>query len=195
MSRDVIQIISAKRTDLEIQLALQCAPVLTGIKISNLFSTEAGNRAQVIELLDFAGISYHMMYEQDHTVIFLLYRQKELNKYLRKRQVKKFLRKMGYSQIDLEQFLDDIAIAYTSYMIMKEGFPHELGVVLGYPVSDVEGFIQHQGRNYQYSGYWKVYKNVDAAKQIFLQFEEAREQLIRMVAAGWGMADILTIYN
>ena len=37
----------------------------------------------------------------------------------------------------------------------KRGFPHEIGLVLGYPPVDVEGFIKKEGRDFLYSGYWK----------------------------------------
>ena len=35
----------------------------------------------------------------------------------------------------------------------KGAFPHEIGLLLGYPVEDVLGFIRHQGKNYLYTGY------------------------------------------
>ena len=39
-------------------------------------------------------------------------------------------------------------------------FPHEMGLLLGYPIEDVRGFIEHNGCGCLYSGYWKVYRNV-----------------------------------
>ena len=35
----------------------------------------------------------------------------------------------------------------------KGAFPHEIGLLLGYPVEDVLGFIRYQGKNYLYTGY------------------------------------------
>ena len=34
-------------------------------------------------------------------------------------------------------------------------FPHEIGVFLGYPLTDVVGFIENQGRNFTCCGCWK----------------------------------------
>lgn len=42
----------------------------------------------------------------------------------------------------------------------EQQFPHEMGLLLGYPIEDVVGFMEHSGKEYLYSGYWKVYENV-----------------------------------
>ena len=39
----------------------------------------------------------------------------------------------------------------------EQGFPHEIGVILGYPVEDVIEFEKHQGKNCKYCGCWKRY--------------------------------------
>ena len=54
-------------------------------------------------------------------------------------------------------------------------FPHEMGLLLGYPVEDVEGFIENKGHNYLYAGYWKVYGHVEEKKALFNRYEEARK--------------------
>lgn len=46
------------------------------------------------------------------------------------------------------------------YQTIQEDFPHEMGILLGYPVEDVEGFIINNGKNELYTGYWKVYDNL-----------------------------------
>ena len=40
------------------------------------------------------------------------------------------------------------------------GFPHEIGVFLGYPLDDVKGFIKNEGKKYLMIGYWKVYSDL-----------------------------------
>ena len=45
-------------------------------------------------------------------------------------------------------------------MCGEPGFPHEMGVLLGYPVEDVRGFMEQNGQNALYQGYWKVYAHV-----------------------------------
>ncbi len=42
-------------------------------------------------------------------------------------------------------------------------FPHEVGIFLDYPIEDILGYIEHEGKNCQVSGYWKVYSNAQGA--------------------------------
>ena len=54
----------------------------------------------------------------------------------------------GYEDLGLEETLDRIAEGYQEHMDGKLGFPHEIGLVLGYPPVDVEGFIKKGGRDF-----------------------------------------------
>ncbi|MDR0596658.1 MAG: DUF3793 family protein [Clostridiales Family XIII bacterium] len=54
------------------------------------------------------------------------------------------------------------------------GFPHEVGVFLGYPTEDVRGFIENKGRNCVFCYYWKVYHDLERAQEIFRRIDEAR---------------------
>lgn len=58
-----------------------------------------------------------------------------------------------------------------------EEFPHELGILLGYPPEDVEGFRRELGRNCKLNGYWKVYGNEKKAQARFDQFTRCRKAL------------------
>jgi hypothetical protein len=64
-------------------------------------------------------------------------------------------------------------------------FPHEIGLFLGYPVDDVLGFVKNKGQNYKFCGYWKVYGNVEKAKNNFYCYELCREYMrIRLQTGG-----------
>jgi hypothetical protein len=56
-------------------------------------------------------------------------------------------------------------------------FPHEVGLFLGYPPDDVLGFMKHKGQNYKLNGCWKVYGNVEKAKNNFLCYELCRQYM------------------
>lgn len=53
--------------------------------------------------------------------------------------------------------------------------------MLGYPIEDVRGFIEHNGCGCLYSGYWKVYRNVPLKKKMFEDFEKAKESVIQLL--------------
>jgi hypothetical protein len=48
---------------------------------------------------------------------------------------------------------------------------------LGYPIDDVLGFVKYRGRHYKFCGFWKVYGNVEQAKDDFCRYELCREQV------------------
>ena len=51
------------------------------------------------------------------------------------------------------------------------GFPHEIGLFLGYPLGDVAGFIRNRGKNCKCSGCWKVYCNELEAQKRFARYK------------------------
>ena len=51
-----------------------------------------------------------------------------------------------------------------------DGFPHEIGLFLGYPPADVDGFI-HRHDECRLVGAWKVYSDVDRARLTFDRFK------------------------
>ena len=70
-----------------------------------------------------------------------------------------------------------------------------MGLLLGYPIEDVRGFIEHNGCGCLYSGYWKVYRNVPLKKKMFEDFEKAKESVIQLLAEDIDMRLILEIYK
>ena len=48
-----------------------------------------------------------------------------------------------------------------------DDFPHEVGLFLGYPPGDVEGFRLNHGRNFKLCGLWKVYCDMEQATARF----------------------------
>lgn len=84
---------------------------------------------------------------------------------------------------------------YQNYMKDNQKFPHEMGLLLGYPIEDVKGFINNDGKNYLHIGYWKVYENLSEKLQLFRKFELAKETIIQLVSNGVMMRDIIAIYQ
>ena len=74
----------------------------------------------------------------------------------------------------LEEMLDALQLRLTC-----GAFPHEIGLFLGYPPEDVEGFRLHRGRDYKLCGCWKVYSDVEGARQCFRRYDRCRAALCR----------------
>ena len=57
-------------------------------------------------------------------------------------------------------------------LCVREEFPHEIGLFLGYPLGDVVGFMEHKGKNCLCCGCWKAYTDACAAKRQFDRFNK-----------------------
>lgn len=196
MSRETLHLLLGMNHDrLETQIALQCAPLLTGMKISNLLTVSAGKAREVMRIFARTAISCYILYESEDKVTFLLYRPSALLAYLAKEDTGQLMAEFGYRDWELTQILARVSEKYRAHMDGRCGFPHEIGLLLGYPASDVLGFIEHKGKNYLCTGYWKVYSNQAECKRIFRGYSQARDRLIHMVSHGMCIADILEIYE
>jgi hypothetical protein len=195
MSTEIIRIFrSMNQKEINTQLALQCAPLLTRNKISNLFIVDKAEKNKVIKLFAKSPISIYVLYQTDKKVTFLLYRREELECYLQNSRVKAFMISLGYTEFGIERILRELKAKYTAHMNVKDEFPHELGLILEYPVTDVCAFIENQGKNSLYVGYWKVYSDLPIALSIFEKYDRAKEVLIRLVSQGYDMNWIMNIY-
>lgn len=217
MSRDVFEMVLSMDTQgLEWQLAMQCAPLLLGKKISNLVMLPSACKAGILNLLRNSDLSCFILRASNHKVTMLVYREKALADYIVQPEIMDILKKEGYPEncLDMLQeeneknlpvvsdsrrtakclagILTELRRRYEECRSGEGGFPHEMGIFLGYPAEDVIGFIQNRGRNFLYSGYWKVYGNVEEKKKIFETYEEARDTVVRMLHDHWTLPDIVS---
>ena len=70
-------------------------------------------------------------------------------------------------------------------------FPHEVGVVLGYPLADVRGFIEHDGRDELACGVWKAYTNPAQARRRWGEMRACRSAAMRRYACGAGLSELI----
>lgn len=180
---------------MEIQAALQCAPVLTGLKVSNLLQVRKDQKEEVFRLFQDTQISCHVLYERENRIAVLIYRRKALSKYLKRSDVERLMETFGYQDMELEAILEKLTVRYQAYVEGRVDFPHEIGLLFGYPPEDVTGFIENNGKNFLCSGYWKVYGDPERAKKTFAGYDRAKEAAIHMAGSGLGVKDIIAFYN
>ncbi|MCD8082557.1 MAG: DUF3793 family protein [Clostridiales bacterium] len=172
------------------RVVAQCAPVLKGIKISNLISLEPGGWLQIREYLSRSEIVCVFLYMDGEREIVFLYRPRDLALHLERTDVRDFLRQYGYENLDIASVLKRLRERYRQYAMGETEFPHELGVLLEYPVRDVEGFIENEGRNCLLSRYWKVYHDPKEAESKFRAYDRAKEQAMTEIINGWPLGRI-----
>lgn len=176
------------------QIAVQCAPLLAGLKPSNLLIVPTGNETELRAALHGTRFAAYCLSEYDGKQVYLLYKAGELRAYLTERPVQKLLLELGYEGGELVALLQQVSKRYTAHKRDRAAFPHELGLLLGYPAVDVKGFMEHEGKNFLYCGYWKVYGNVRETVSLFREFGRAKELIVQLVEKGYSIADITAMY-
>lgn len=177
------------------QAAVQCAPVFAGIKPSNIFITGEGAEEEIGSLLAGTGVKSRRLYEGGGRGMYLFYREEMLEALLFEERVKAFFKTYGYGFMEPDAVLDRLTDYYVLYKEAKREFPHEIGLLLGYPLCDVEGFIEHKGENFLFSGYWKVYGNAEETRKLFDIYTAIKEMVMREVERGLAFGQIVSMFQ
>ena len=172
-------------------LAFHCSPVFVGVKPANLVSLPHGGQVAEQEVAALVS-SYNEKFAAQQIVfrklcycgkriLILVYNKDKLEEILHDTGYEACLIAMGYRKgASLEEHL----LLLEEHLQREGAFPHEIGVFLGYPLEDILGFIINGGKNCKYSGYWKVYGDVTAARRLFELYERCSAALLQKVAAG-----------
>lgn len=168
--------------------AFHAAPAIAGIKPANLFSCPAGLMPQAEEIL----ADYEKQFKDSHTrfkllcrcrahILILVYDTELTEKIFQKKVTQNYLARFSYeANTGVQDFLNQIAAKIAG----GENFPHEIGIILGYPPEDIEGFKRYKGRNFKCCGYWKVYGNAERAQKMFDAYTLCREKLMQALQDG-----------
>lgn len=166
-----------------------CSPTLAAIKTGSLFSLLKKEDESILYYIDLRnrelnpkGVHIVPLYESRNRCLIYVYRPDRLISDLQQQGVSEFLKLYGYpcyavSQADnrgkLPQQLLDLFLYHLQERCTNPWeFPHEIGLFLGYPLHDVEGFITNQGLHARCSGCWKVYDNEMEAQRLFSKFKK-----------------------
>ena len=108
-----------------------------------------------------------MRYMQSRVLLYL-YRPDALRRDLENSDARDILRDCGYEACCRAESCLSCLIGK---MRSSADFPHEVGLFLGYPPEDVRGFMENRAAGFKLIGCWKVYGDVDAAREKFKSFE------------------------
>lgn len=112
--------------------------------------------------------------------VVLFYDEALLTDYVMKEKNKNYLLSKGYPpKASLKNWLLHLKARF------QKDMPHEIGIFLGIPLEDVNGFVENKGKDSILNGAWKVYHNPEEAEKIFKEYDAAREEVIRHVMRNW----------
>lgn len=101
MCQEVFQIaMSMDLKSVEMQLALQCAPLITGARISNMLMIDSTDESAMRVILRASGISYFRLAARNEKTAFLLFRRSLLEAYLNNSEALDILKKAGYEDFE-----------------------------------------------------------------------------------------------
>lgn len=171
-------------------LAIHCAPILSGSKAANIMTVTVHEFDRIGYLLEGTGIRYRFLKTKGDKGILYLYREKRLRQYLEQEEIQEFLSEYGYDEVNIAKMLNLLSKRIQMYNDQDAVFPHEIGVFLEYPLGDVKGFLANEGKNFMYSGYWKVYQDLQGAVRRFTQYDMERELTIQALMQGKSIREI-----
>lgn len=178
------------RQRLDFRIVTQCAPVLKGIKASNLIVGKPGIWENVRKRLKGSRVICVILYADAKREVLFLYRYQMLESLLKNDEIRQFLSGYGYRSFEVSEVLCRLRLRYQRHLGIGAEFPHELGVLLEYPVEDVEGFIQNKGKNSLANRYWKVYHDRERATAVFQMYDEARDEAMEEIVRGYSLEQI-----
>ena len=184
-------------------LILNCSQTLAGLKTGTVFNitreSDPVSGADIDlanRLLNRKGIWLCMTENTPGCPLVYVFRRSQLARDLNQDKARAILRTYGYPvPSGSDPVSVDECVAFLVRRLTKaSGFPHEIGLFLGFPAEDVEGFIRNRGEGCRLCGYWKMYGNEQEAKRLFEHFQKCagiyrrslnrQPNICRMTAAG-----------
>ncbi len=154
-----------------------CSLTLSSLKTASLFTVKFININSLNNSIKFwndsffeKGLQLKLLKAHNNFALIYLYREDMLKRDLNNFLCKNVLLQYGYCDLSVENAIKTLS----SRLYLCEEFPHEIGLFLGYPPKDVEGFICNEGKNCTLCKYWKVYKDKDKALKIFLRYDKCQ---------------------
>lgn len=169
---------------LEDYVIRHCAPTLGRLKTGNLFRVPAGydvdtELRQLNEKLNSRGVRLTVLRRDARGSMIYVYRPLQLERDLQCPLRRRFLEAHGYGRMEPEACL-----AHLRTRVAQDEFPHEIGLFLGYPLADVEGFIAHCGRDCLACGQWKAYSCPEMAQAQWNKFNKCSSIYRRLYGEG-----------
>ncbi len=166
-----------------------CAPTMASLKTGSMFVCPFGSReAMTAELrqlnlrLGQKGLRILPLRWRDGKALLYLYRPKLLERDLRDPLARALLSECGYSPESANACLTRLIARLRT----EPDFPHEVGLFLGYPPADVDGFM-HRKEEWKLSGLWKVYDDVESALRQFARCRHCTEVYLNCLSRGFSL--------
>ena len=162
------------------------APTLAGIKTANLFPLKTEGEdvvrslRRVNRILNGKGMRVIPMKKKNDSILLYLFRPERLQEDLQQPETTCMLEQMGYPCGRMGLCITCLA----RHLAEDESFPHEIGLFLGYPPSDVKSFMTNSREGVKCTGCWKAYSNQEEAERTFEKYRKCTRVYRREMKKG-----------
>ena len=176
----------AKKMELMRSLTLKTALVRMKLKPAEMFFVKRCYRAQVLagaedicasqrEVLEKLGLPWRVLRSAEDRNLILFYDVDALSRVIDDDEKWEYLSGCGYDNRTVEGTLDSLCRRFEEC-----DFPHEIGLLLGYPLKDVVGFTCGESKP-SYRGSWMVYGDVEESLKIMDLFRQGAREAERII--------------
>ena len=166
-----------------------CAPTMACLKTGNMFTCAFESREQMTDelrrlnqRLGRKGLRILPLRWRDGKALLYLCRPKLLERDLHDPLARKLLAECGYADADANACLARLIARLRT----EDDFPHEVGLFLGYPPADVDGFMHRKGEC-KLCGLWKVYDDVEGAVRQFARCRHCTKVYLDCLSRGFSL--------
>lgn len=153
----------------------QCSPTMAGLKTGSMFTCAVENEEKFNEIIRQynirlvpRGLRLLPFRCKDGRALVYMYRPSRLVSDLSDELAIQILSKRAYPVNDPHRCLLELKRRINT----APEFPHEVGLFLGYPSEDVEGFIVNKAASAKTVGTWKVYGDEKEAQKRFEAYKK-----------------------
>ncbi len=181
---------------LQALIAYHAAPTFLKMKPATLICPQTSGRDLETALRESApclacsfGVRVAPLRNQTGAFPIFVYHPELLRGALIAEEARELLAEAGYdvSRADVDALVGQLGEKYRG-----NEFPHEIGVFLGYPVSDVRCFIASRGRGCCVAGCWKAYTNPEQAEKRSTRFQWAKMRAAELILSGADLNEVVT---
>ncbi|MDD2338357.1 MAG: DUF3793 family protein [Geobacteraceae bacterium] len=181
-------------------LAFETAEVLDGIKPSSLVNLlnrprRCGKNLHAVwkehgeGIIRKSPLEAKVMVERSDSLLLLLYDQRMVSELLENRGVRALLRRSGYTpENGVDGLLSELARRFASGSV-----PHEIGIILGYPLKDVAGFMGVGHLRFTCQGPWRIFGNPQRSLMLAEAHRQCHCRMAVRLMAGTGPFECLGI--
>lgn len=165
-----------------------CSPTLAGLKTGSLFTVRGRKKEELTDdlrklnrVLTRKGLRALLFTAKCGNNLVYIYRPKLLKRDLSCSEAENILKNKGYCALDsTEKCIVQLAKRISN----DNDFPHEIGLFLGYPPTDVKCFMENSREGVKCSGCWKAYGNKEEAEKTFALYRKCTNIYCRKIREG-----------